>query len=76
MQIVAGGNQHPRMRFTTITGLAVLLNRTLRVMRAIVDTVEVDAAVCQRPVHPFGQRFKLGFGKFTAGNTGLVSDQH
>ena len=38
--------------------------------------VEIHAAVCQRPIHPFGEMHKLIFGKHTASNTGLVRDQY
>ncbi|VAU69091.1 Uncharacterised protein [Klebsiella pneumoniae] len=45
-------------------------------MRTIIDAIKIDAAIGQRPVHPFRQRLELRFGKFTPGDTGLVSYHH
>jgi hypothetical protein len=52
-------DKHSWMRFTAVAGLTKLVYGTLRVMRTIVDAVQVHTAIRQRPVHPFGQCFKL-----------------
>ena len=64
------------MWFAAIADLAKLFNTTLRMMRAIIDTIQIDISVRQLPVHPLGQRFKLCFGKFTASNARLVGYYH
>lgn len=60
------------MRFTTVADLTILFHGALWVMRAVVDAIQLNIAIGKRPVHPFGQRFKLRLSKFTTRDTRLV----
>lgn len=60
------------MWFAVIVDLAKFFNIILRMMRVIIDIIQIDISVRQRLVYLFGQRFKLCFGKFIASNVRLV----